>query len=179
MTAKAKRLARNYPVPQTRDDCDRMIRELGDMRRSLARVEADMNDNLAKVKERFETKAEPLRDKANELVEGIETWCAANRDLITNGNKVKFARMKNGEVKWRSRPPKVTIRGAEAVIEALRALGLSRFIRTKEEINRDAVLDEPDAVKTVKGISIGSEGEDFVIEPFEQEITPEIAKAGG
>lgn len=177
MTSKAKRLARNYPVPQTRDDCDQMIRVLGDARRDLARIEADMNDRLAEVKERFETKAEPLRDKVDELVSGIETWCAANRDALTNGSKVKFARLKNGEIKWRLRPPKVTIRGADAVIQALRDLGLSRFIRVKEEVNRDAILDEPDAVRAVKGIAIGSAGEDFVIEPFEHELSPEKAKA--
>ncbi|MEC9342674.1 MAG: host-nuclease inhibitor Gam family protein, partial [Pseudomonadota bacterium] len=68
-------------------------------------------------------------------------------------------------------PPRVTVRGQDAVIEALRAIGLGRFIRIKEEVNREALLAEPDVARSVAGISIGSEGEDFVVEPFEEELT--------
>ncbi len=174
-TTRAKRLAASYPVPQSKDDCDEMIRALGDLRRDVARLEADMNDKLAEVKERFEQKAEPLREKVEELLGGIETWCAANRDALTNSGKVKFAKLKNGEIRWRIRPPKVTVRTKDAVLQALKDLGLTRFIRTKEEINKDAILEDPDAVKSVKGIGIGSEGEDFVVEPFEAELNEKVA----
>ena len=46
---------------------------------------------------------------------------------------------------------------------------LKRFIRTKEEINKEAILDEPEVVASVKGISI-TQKEDFVIVPFETEL---------
>ncbi|MES0879676.1 host-nuclease inhibitor Gam family protein [Roseibium sp. SCP14] len=173
--AKAKRLAANYPVPQSKEDCDEMIRVLGDVRRELARTEADMNDKLAETKETFEKKAEPLRDKAEELLSGIETWCAANRDKLTQNGKVKFAKLKNGEIRWRVRPRKVNLRAVDAVIERLKELGLKRFIRTKEEVNKEAILEDQEAVKGVKGISIGSEGEDFVVEPFEAALNEKAA----
>ncbi|MGS4886116.1 host-nuclease inhibitor Gam family protein [Roseibium sp. MB-4] len=174
-TTRSKRLAADYPVPQSKEDCDEMVRTLGDIRRDLARLEADMNDKLAETKDRFETKAEPLRDKAQELLDGIETWCAANRDNLTNNGKVKFAKLKNGEIRWRVRPPKVTVRAKDAVLDALKELGLHRFVRTKEEIDKDAILEEPEAVKSVKGISIGSQGEDFIVEPFEAELNEKAA----
>lgn len=167
---KAKRLARNYPVPQSREDCDRSIRELGEARREIVRLEAGMNDALAKVKEHYETQAKPFRERADLLLQGIETWCEANRSVLTQGGKVKFAVFGAGEVKWRARPPKVAIRAADAVLESLRGLGLGRFIRTKEEINKEAILNEPEAVTGVKGLTVASEGEDFVVEPFEAEL---------
>lgn len=46
-------------------------------------------------------------------------------------------------------------------------LGLQRFIRTKEEPNKEAMQAEPEVARQVAGISIGSVGEDFVVEPFE------------
>ncbi len=165
-----KRLARNYPVPQTKDECDGMIRQVGELRRETARIQADMNDQLAAIKEEYELRAEPLKLKEEELFSGIETWCEANRGVLTGGGKVKFAQFRNGEVKWRVRPPKVTVRAADAVIEAFKSLGLGRFVRVKEEINKEAILAETAAVRTVKGITIGSEGEDFAVEPFEQEL---------
>ena len=75
-----------------------------------------------------------------------------------------------GEVQWRNRPPSVSIRGADNVIELLRRLGLERFIRVKEEINKDAILNEKEAVKNIPGISIKSDIEDFSIIPFEQDV---------
>jgi phage host-nuclease inhibitor protein Gam len=72
-------------------------------------------------------------------------------------------------VQWRLRPPKVVVKGLEAVLDKLRRMGLERFIRTKEEINKEAILAEPDAVKRVAGISI-EQGEDFVIKPFETQL---------
>lgn len=59
-----------------------------------------------------------------------------------------------GEVQWRNRPPSVAIRGADSVIETLLRLGLERFIRRKEEINKEAILNEPSAVSGVAGITV-------------------------
>ena len=73
-------------------------------------------------------------------------------------------------MQWRQRPPSVAVRGADAVIAALKKLGLSRFVRTKEEVNKEAILNDAEAVRGVGGISINSGVEDFVITPFEAEV---------
>ncbi len=54
-------------------------------------------------------------------------------------------------------------------MEALKKLKLIRFIRSKDEINKEAILNEPDAVKNIPGITINRDLEDFAIIPFEQE----------
>ena len=59
--------------------------------------------------------------------------------------------------------------GVEAVLDQLRRLGLKRFIRQKEEVNKEAVLADPAAVAQVTGLTI-NRGEDFVISPFETEL---------
>ena len=90
--------------------------------------------------------------------------------VLTNGGKVKTANLITGEVQWRQRPPSVRVTGAESVIETLRRLGLSQFVRTKEEVNKEAILNEPEGVKGVAGITVVKGVEDFVITPFEQEV---------
>ncbi|WP_281983140.1 host-nuclease inhibitor Gam family protein [Azonexus hydrophilus] len=170
--AKKSRLktpAVTVAVPQTREKAAEAIAEIGRANRELARLEADMNDELAQVKERHETAAEPLRQKLQALTQGVQTWAEANRDTLTQNNKVKTASLTTGEIVWRLRPPSVRITGADAVLDALRRLGLKRFIRTKEEVNKDAILNEQEAVAHVPGISI-SQGEDFVVVPFEAEL---------
>lgn len=175
MTTKKTRLktaAATAYVPQSRDQAADAIRQIGEHQRELARLTADMNDELARVKERWEAQAEPHKTKVDSLTQGVQTWCEANRDQLTQGGKVKSAALTTGEIAWRLRPPSVRVTGAEAVLDALRRLKLTRFIRSKDEVNKEAILNEPEAVAIVPGISI-SQGEDFVVMPFEVELAGE------
>ena len=49
---------------------------------------------------------------------------------------------------------------------------LARFVRTKDEINKDAILNEADlfAAGQVPGIRIVSGVEDFVVEPNDPDL---------
>jgi len=161
-------------VPQSREQAAEAIRQIGESQRELARLTADMNDELSRVKARWEEAAEPHKAKVEALTQGVQVWAEANRDALTQGGKTKTAALTTGEILWRMRPPSVRVTGAEAVLDVLRRLGLTRFIRSKDEINKDAILNEPEAVAHVAGISI-SQGEDFVVAPFEAELAGEAA----
>lgn len=172
-TKRVKTPAVAVTVPQTRDQAALQIAAIGVDSRELTRLEADMNDAMAQLKERYETKAEPLRQRILANTQGVQTWAEANRDALTQGGKVKTASLPTGEVLWRTRPPSVRVTGADAVIDALFRLGLNRFVRTKDEVNKEAILNEPEAVKHVPGISI-SRGEDFVVVPFESSLSESV-----
>lgn len=156
-------------APQSREEVNDHIRRIGEHQRDRQKIQAQMNDQLARVRERFEATAQPHGDAIKALTLGVQAWCEANREDLTRGGKNKTIKFAAGGVKWRMRPPSVIVRGAEAVIEALRGFGLDRFIRVKEEVNKDAVLADPEAVANVSGISV-TQREDFVIEPFETEL---------
>jgi phage host-nuclease inhibitor protein Gam len=157
--------------PQTREDCAAWIKTLGDMQRDLARVEAEMNDAIGQTTQFYQPRIDALKAKIAAKQTGIQTWAEANREAITEGGKSKTANLITGLVQWRQRPPSVSIRGVESVLETLERLGLSRFIRTKREPNKEAMLNEPEAVRGVAGITLVTGVEDFVVTPFEQEVT--------
>ncbi|MDP2830171.1 MAG: host-nuclease inhibitor Gam family protein [Sulfuricellaceae bacterium] len=163
---RLKQAAPLHPVPQSRDEANDAIRKIGIAQRERARIQADMQDVLAGIKESHEAQAQPYKEQIEQLSAGVHTWCEANREQLTQGGKVKYANLPAGEVKWRTRPPRVTIRAAEVVLDTLRRLGLIRFIRAKEEVNKEAMLAEPEAVSGIAGVKI-EQGEDFVIVPFE------------
>ncbi len=164
--AKLKTKAQAY-APQSSNDCAADIKKLGDLQRDFARAQADMNDEIAAITKRYQPKLEQLTERIETLQAGVQTYCEAHRDELTNGGKVKFSNFVTGEVNWRQRPPSVSIRGADAVLETLARMGLSRFIRTKQEPNKEAILNEPDAVRGIAGITVVTGVEDFVITPFE------------
>lgn len=168
-TRKHKARAVAY-VPQSRDDCAADIAKLGEIDRELARTQADMNDAIAGVTASWQPQIDALKAQADTLRAGIQTWCEANRAAITDNGRVKTANFITGDVSWRQVPPSCSIRHAEAVIETLKRLGLTKFVRVKEEVNREAVLEEPDAVRGVAGLTIVTGVENFSIVPFEKKV---------
>ncbi len=157
-------------VPQTREDVADLIAGIGIDSREITLLEVEMNHTISRIKEEFEQRAEPARRRIEDAQRGVQAYCEANRDALTANGKTKTHQFTTGEVAWRTRPPSVRITGEEAVMFSLRSLGLSRMIRVKEEINREAILNEPEAVAGVPGIRI-SQIEDFVVAPFELELT--------
>ena len=167
-TSRLKAAAASY-TPQSKEQVSVDIKKIGDIQRELTRIEADANDQIAVIMNQNTPKIEALRAELDVLQKGVQTWCEANRSSITKGSS-KTANLITGEVSWRTKPDSVSIKGVELVLEALKKLKLDRFIRRKEEINKDAILADKKAVENIKGISIVSGKEVFSITPFEQEI---------
>jgi phage host-nuclease inhibitor protein Gam len=156
-------------VPQTKDDACGDIRKIGDLQRQLLRKTTEMNDAIAAITQQYQPLLDTINVQIKTLQDGVQNYCEAHRDELTNGGKTKSANMITGEVMWRQRPPRVAIRNQDNVIELLEKFNLERFIRRKPEVNKDAVLEEPDAVRGIAGITVITGQEDFVIKPFEQE----------
>lgn len=171
MAAKKTRIKKNamIAVPQSRDDCAADINTIGRLSREITVTQAAMNDEISAITDRYTAVFTPLQEEVKSLTAGVQSWCEANRDDLTMGGKSKTGQFVTGTVQWRQKPPSVAVRGVEAVIETLKQFGLVRFVRVKEELNKEAILNEPAVVSGIAGLSIKSGVEDFVIQPFEQE----------
>jgi phage host-nuclease inhibitor protein Gam len=161
----------NLPVPQSREEAMAAVSTIGMLQRDIGRIQADLDDEITRLKEAAEALSSPKQELVNTTIEGLRIWAEANRQQLTDGGRVKFADLGTGKISWRFRPASVKLRGADAIIETLRTLGLGRFVRTKEEIDREAMLREPDIARSVPGVSIGSDGEDFIVEPLSSPLS--------
>jgi len=169
---KAKAIAR---VPQTREDAVWAIGRIGTLRREIEQQKAFAAEAIRLAGEKFETDIAGLASELAEHEQGVQTFCEARRLELTREGKVKYHDFGTGRVGWKLRPPSVSVRAVETVIEACKKVGFLQFVRTKEEVNKDAMLSEPDKARLIAGVTIKSEGEDFVIEPAELESS--IGKA--
>ena len=169
-TSRVKVFAADVPVPQNEDGLNFCVSRIGTRQRERVRIETEMNDALAAVKAKYEALAAPHKEELAALTEGVRIYCEANRAALTKDGKRKYKRLAAGEVSWRARPPKVTIRRVAKAIEALEQFGLFRFLRKSTTIDKAAILKEPKAVAHIQMIKIGSSGEDFIIKPFETEL---------
>lgn len=163
---KSKTLA---AVPQSKNDCAESIRVMGDLQREFERTRATMNDAIAAITQHHQPELAALTERILALQTGVQAWCEAHRiDLCGEGDKLgKTANLVTGEVSWRIRPPSVTVRDVDGVLDTLLRMGLGRFVRVKNEPNKEAMLNEPDAVRGIAGITIKSGQEDFIVTPFE------------
>ena len=168
---RTKTKATNLPVPQNDEDARAIIKEIGDQSRELLRLEAELNDKVATLKKEYGDRSDPINERLGALKDGLAMFAEANRDRLTRGGKVKYHDFATGKISWRLKPAKVSVRGVADVIDALKAAGLHRFIRTKEELNKDAMLEERAVAGAIKGVRIGSDGEEFIVEPSETELT--------
>ncbi|AIZ78783.1 host-nuclease inhibitor Gam family protein [Actinobacillus equuli] len=155
---------------QTRDEVEVAIKEIGDLQRQLEAKAIEQNNRLAEITEEYAPQMNEIKAELEPMQAAVQAWCESHRDELTNNGKTKTGNFNTGDVQWRQRPPSVSVRGADSVIENLHTLGLTRFIRTKEEVNKEAMLNEPELASTVAGVTIKTGVEDFVITPFEQEV---------
>ncbi len=156
-------------APQTIEQVVAAVAEIGRHQRERARLETEMNDALAIIRQKFEEQAQPMAEQIRVLSHGVQAWCEAHRKEITENGKTKTVTLPSGEVKWRKSPPKVNIRSTKDVLAYFKKWGMEEFIRTKEEINKEAILAKREAVAGIKGVSV-SDSEDFVIVPFETKL---------
>lgn len=160
----------HYQAAQNADDAAELIKTLGEARREILRIETQMNDEIAGIKQRFEDQAMPIKGQVAEIIAAVQAWAETHRAELTSDGKIKTIKLATGEFNWRTRPPRVSLRGKGKIINALRGLGLTRFIRVSEDIDKEAILKEKEVASQIQGVTISSAGEDFAISPYELEI---------
>ena len=153
------------PAPQTVAEVQSQIRQIGDLQRRHQTLSAELNDEVARLTEGAAPTLRALQEQIAGLQKGVQAYCEAHREELCG--KGKTANLVTGEVQWRQRPPSVKVTGLDAVLGWLKNMGMHTFIRTKEEINKEAMLNEPEKARGVPGITLVTGVEDFVIVPFE------------
>lgn len=150
-------------VPQSKEMAHATLKELGRVLAEQIQKKMLMNSEMESIRLHHQPAIDRLGIQAESLRANLQMWCEANRTtLLSNGLKTaKFPGA--GEVTWRQRPPSVTVRGVDATVQELHQLGLHQFVRAKEEVNKEAILKNPDAVKGVRGITVVTGVEDFIV----------------
>lgn len=174
--ARLKRASTMVKAPRDMTEANEFLARIGAAMREREAIERGFNDQVAGLRDVAEGETRPLDLEVDQLTKGLQLWAEANRPSLTRDDATKTVTMAAGIVAWRVRPPKVNIKGVNAVIETLQRLALARFLRTKVEIDKDAMLKEPAAASAVPGVTIGSEGEEFIVTPASVDL-PDAAVA--
>jgi phage host-nuclease inhibitor protein Gam len=162
---KLKKPAATVAAPRDRAEAETFLARIGAAERELAVIQAAFDEVVATAKAEAEERALAHRLEVEGLTTGIQLWAEANRAVLTQDGKTKTVDLATGKVGWRNRPPKVQVKDEDAVIAHIEAAELEQFLRRKVTLDRDALKADPVAANAIPGITIGSAGEEFFLEP--------------
>ncbi|QEY23820.1 host-nuclease inhibitor Gam family protein [Neisseria animalis] len=142
------------------------VKEYGALSRKLDKAATKLADKTAALKEKYQ--AETAADTAalEELETRIKVYAEAHKAELTGG-KGQTAKIGAACIKWRKGRPSVKVTGnPEEIIKAIKRRRLSRWIYSREEINKAAILQEIDTLqaKPIDGLEIIPAGETINIE---------------
>jgi phage host-nuclease inhibitor protein Gam len=125
------------------DDVDNALLEIGKVESVLAKKEADMNAKIQAVKEKYDNETIEQRTFCDNLKERIEAFCNANKGDFA---KQRTMNLTHGTVGFRNNPPKVVQLNkkftVKTSIELLKKIFGGKYVRAKEEVNKDLILSE-------------------------------------
>lgn len=172
--AKKKSVKRTaVRAPTSVGELREFVRYVGINKRKLDAIQTKLNEKIEQLKAQAIVNSLPHQEEIDRLFDGIYIFAESHRDELTEKGKKKTVNLPTGDILWRLTPPAVSLKNVKRIIELCKSCRLKRFIRTKEEVDKEAMLKEPERAKEIKGVTI-SQKEEFVVKPSEIEI--EISK---
>ena len=162
-------------LPTSIEEVDKLVADIGELQREMATLEFAMNQQIEALKAHFGPKVDLLSEAIKDKLQAIEAYAASNRVELTQDGKTKTVKLRSGTLSWRFTPRAVTVRGVQQVIERLKELGLHQYLRVKTEIDKQAILANPEKALAVEGIKL-TRREEFVVTPSYTQV--EVVKQG-
>lgn len=151
-------------VPQNIEELNEFVRLIGERQRRRDEINRELNERVEALKAEATEKIKPLADEETALFDGVYAFANSRRDELTDHDKKKTINLPAGDISWRLSPKAAKIKNVKAVLAALKKLGLTRFIRSKEEIDKEQMLKEETVAQSVEGVKIKQE-ELFSVKP--------------
>lgn len=153
------------------EDADDLLLELGKITAKIAEEEAIMNRAQQEAREWFKKMTEEMLNRKEDIEKILAEFCLRNKNEF---EKSRTKELVHGTLGFRTNPPKVAMLNRKyninTVVELLKKLKLSRFIRVKEDIDKESIISEYLAkeINDVKLASVGlkiDQAETFICEP--------------
>lgn len=123
------------------EEADKKLLELSRIEAGLAKKEADLNSRIQSLKEKYDAETADVRAQKNLIEQDIQAFCLQNKaDFL----KQRTKKLVHGVIGFRTNPPKVNILNrkftTKTVLEFLKKLFEDRYVRMKEEIDKESIL---------------------------------------
>jgi phage host-nuclease inhibitor protein Gam len=123
------------------EDVNTTLKEIAKCDTYLTSKEAQMNESINKIKNKFDDETYEFRSRKQMLEQEIEGYCTINKSLF---DAARTKTLLFGKVFFRTNPPKVAQLNKkykiETSIELIKRIFKNKFLRTKQEIDKESIL---------------------------------------
>jgi len=126
-----------------REHCDAVLRDMCTATAQLQAAEGMLNDELTRVRERYESAIAAARGQVKELTAAVEAFAIKHRSEF---GQAKTLTLLHGKLQFRVTPPAVRQLNRkwswDSILATVEMAGerLAAWVRTKHELNKDQVL---------------------------------------
>lgn len=156
-------------APRTREEMEQLVGDIAALKIEERRLKAEMDAKLKALKDDYLKQLAGITDSLAPKMGRALAWAEANPEDF---DKRRSIEMLHGVIGWRMNTPSLkTLSGWtwERVLEVMGKLpGMFAYIRTKQEVNRQALVADRDQVGTDGFRAIGLrviQEEEFFVDP--------------
>lgn len=153
------------------EEADSTLAQIAECRRHLGLIQNGLNEDIDKLKLQAEGSAEPIRQELAMLERGLASFAADNKaDLFKQRKSItlSFGTLGFRQTSKLKPLPKSTF---NKILSALQERGLKQYIRTKLEVDREALKEAPPETIMEVGAYI-EVSDDFFYATDEHSLSP-------
>lgn len=165
--AKEKKVIRKkvVVVPKDKAELEQYVFQIREAEQEISAIEnkfgkliLELEARINKLKKVAKDETEPYEKLIDELAKGVYIFAEGHRAELTDQGARKTVELAAGnKVRWYFTPPAVEVDEEEEALKELERRGLLEFVRVKKEIDKEAILREPEKIKNLKHLSVGQE----------------------
>lgn len=169
MNTRIKLNRPDIAVPASRSAAEAVVRKIVELKLEEQALKTEMDERITAIKKDYEARLGQIEAAMQPQVEAVHAWAEAHPEEFQGKKSLE---MLHGIIGWRITPPALKpLRGFTwaTVLNRLRDLGRFDFIRTKEEVNKEALLAARDTENLKAFYCQVIQEDEFFIEP---KLTP-------
>ena len=159
-------------------DLSPAIAEIARLNSEIKSLEDTANQVISEIQQKLAEQIEPLKQEIKKISLSIKRYTDDNREkLFKEGEKT--IKLETGDISYRSAGKAVGVNSSVKLIESIleqnnlleaRNKFVKKmdkvFLRTKLELNKDAILAKPESAKQITGVDVVDGAESFYIKPY-------------
>ena len=153
------------------EEADFILKEMCDLESQIEAIDNESNEQIAQIKENAAKEGKPLRDRYKSCVKAMEAYCRYFRGEIFKEKKSIIRTF--GIFGFRKAPDSISV--TKDTAELLQKHGLSEYVRTKIEPDKEAMLTLDDETLAAVGAA-RKQKEDFFVETKREQVNQDQLK---
>ncbi len=137
-------------IPASVQEAIGYLISIGKKQQAINDIKRGLKEETARLKEEADEKIRVLTLDRDNFFTALFAFASSRKRELTQTNR--SVRTSSGVFGWRFTPPYVTLAPNltdEALIKRLKAQGLDKYVRTIEEVNREALLEDRPVIRGV------------------------------